>query len=160
MLIVCTQDTRIRTSTADPSSGSSAWGDVVELPVGAQVHADQGFAHALAGLTDPLCLSAHGNDTELGDADSRPQDWEWSVDQIGDLLTRVPPGYADPILVHACAEQISNFAARLALALAQRRVLDGVWVYGYNRPVPADASYPPPVGLERRADLQWTQVTF
>lgn len=70
------------------------------------------------------------------------------------------PGPVGPVLVHACAENVSNFSAGLALALEEERALEGVWVYGYNRPVPADARYPRPDALSRQVDLQGTQVVF
>ncbi len=46
------------------------------------------------------------------------------------------------------------------MRLEQARAFNRLWIYGYNVAVPADAGYPPPIGLDRRVDLQGTQVAF
>lgn len=158
MLIVCTQDPVIRDTAASPAKGGPAWAPVELLPLGGQVAADIAFAEALRELPagQALCLSAHGNDREIGDAED---EWTWTAADVAALLhENVAANWTGPILIHACAKNVSNFSARLARALGEIAAFPGRWCYGYNRPVPSDARFPPPVGLERRVDLQGTQV--
>jgi hypothetical protein len=61
-------------------------------------------------------------------------------------------------LIHACARSVANFSAGLAGALREIEVFEGLWCYGYNRGLDADAGFPPPDGLDDRVDLQGTQV--
>lgn len=159
MLVVCTQDDDIREAVEEHGSGADAWGEVVLLPKGSRAVAERALVAALATARGPVCLSAHGNDEEIGDEGNGADDWGWNRRQVARLLARVP-GPVGPVLVHACAENVSNFSAGLALALEEERALEGVWVYGYNRPVPATAGYPPPDALSRQVDLQGTQVVF
>jgi hypothetical protein len=158
MLIVCTQDQVIRETAANPASGGPAWAPIVQLPVGPQPRATTAFAESLQGLGahEPLCLSAHGNDNEIGDAEDG---WSWSTAEVAELLEQNAPGEWDgPVLIHACAENVTNFSAGLAVALEMRDVFQGLWCYGYNRSVPANAGFPPPAGLPTRVELQGTQV--
>ncbi len=159
MLVVCTQDDDIREAVERHGSGADAWGEVVLLPKGSRAAAERALVAVLATARGPVCLSAHGNDEEIGDEGNGADDWGWSRRQVARLLARVP-GRVGPVLVHACAENVSNFSAGLALALQEERALEGVWVYGYNRPVPATADYPRPDALSRQVDLQGTQVVF
>ena len=159
MLVVCTQDDDIREAVEEHGSGADAWGEVVLLPKGSRAAAERALVAALATARGPVCLSAHGNDEEIGDEGHGADDWGWNRRQVARLLARVP-GPVGPVLVHACAENVSNFSAGLALALQEERALEGVWVYGYNRPVPADARYPRPDVLSTQVDLQGTQVVF
>jgi hypothetical protein len=158
MLIVCTQDPVVRNTATQAGKGGAAWAPVRLIPLGTQAAADGVFAEVLGELEagDALCLSAHGNDTELGDAVGG---WTWSTAEIAELIQEhAPAEWGGPILIHACAESVADFAAGLAVALEMRGVFDGLWCYGYNRAVPADEGFPPPEGLDRRVDLQGTRV--
>jgi hypothetical protein len=162
MLIVATQDVVIRATAQDPGSGAAAWGATVLLPIGGQGGADAAFAAALAQLNpmgEPLCLSAHGNDEEIGDADA--PGWGWDSADIANLLVaNAPGGWLGPVLIHACAEQVSNFSAHLAVALDEAQAFNQMWCYGYNRPVPDNSGFPDPGTLGNQVDLQGTQVNF
>lgn len=164
MLIVCTKDPTIVRTAQDPRSGSPMWGTLVILDPRfnqAQATAQMQAALRAVGRTEPVCFSAHGNDDEIGDAGSGPGDWGWSRDQIALMLQdAMPPGFAGPILIHACAESVSNFSAGLAVALERIRALNGVWIYGYQRAVPASAGYPDPRTLDRNVELYGTQVNY
>ncbi len=158
MLIVCTQDPVIRNTATEPAKGIGPWEPVIQIPLGPQAAANEAFAEALQELPagQALCLSAHGNDTELGDAEGG---WTWDTAEVAELLQENAPGeWAGPILIHACAENVANFSAGLAVALEMRGAFEGLWCFGYNRPVPPNEGFPPPAGLAHRVDLQGTQV--
>jgi hypothetical protein len=163
MLIVCTQDEVVRNWAQNPLSGSNDWGAVIALPAGPQQNASQAFLNALRALdrNEPLCLSAHGNDTEIGDSGHGPNDWGWDTEDIAELLRlSVPNHYSGPVLCSVCSETVANFSAGLVVALERARALNGVWIYGYNRPVPSNAHFPAPNELDRKVDLQGTQVNY
>jgi hypothetical protein len=158
MLIVCTQDRVIRRTATEAQKGIGPWQPVVRLPTGRQVVATDAFADALQELPagQALCLSAHGNDTEIGDAEGG---WSWDAAQIADLLQQnAPAEWGGPVLIHACARDVANFSAGFAVALEMRGAFAGLWCYGYNRGVPANEAFPPPEGLAQRVDLQGTRV--
>ena len=162
MLIICTKDNDIVEWTNNPRSGADRWRHTVVLDRRYdQNQATEALGRALAGSNagEALCFSAHGNDDEIGDAGDGPNDWAWNRQDIAELLKAHAPG-AGPILIHACAEQVSNFSAGLAVALQGIHALNNVWVYGYNRPIDATTPYPEPAGLARQADLQGTQVMY
>jgi len=161
MLIVCTKDPVVVATAQNPASGSDRW--VPRIILNAQLNQAQAtaaIARALRGLgaDDPLCFSAHGNDYEIGDAGNGPNDWGWPRAEIALLLQQNAPGLRAPILIHACAEQISNFSAGLAVELERIRALNGVWIYGYNRPLPCTGGFPRPALMDRSVELQGTQV--
>ncbi len=164
MIIVCTKDNTIVNWTNNNQSGANQWGNSLAInPMCDQNQATQqlGYALGFLGANEALCLSAHGNDTELGDAGNGPFDWNWNVNTIAGILYYcVPPGYAGPILISACADQITNFSARLAVSLQNGRGLNGVWIYGYNRAVPVQQAFPNPAQLAQQVDLQGSQVVF
>jgi hypothetical protein len=163
MLIVCTQDPVVRNWAQNPLSGSNDWGAVIALPAGPQQNATQAFLNALGrlGRNEPLCLSAHGNDLEIGDEGDQPNDWGWNAHDVAELLRlSVPNHYRGPILCSVCSETVANFSAGLAVALETARALNGVWIYGYNRPVDSNAHFPAPNELARKVDLQGTQVNY
>lgn len=164
MLIVCTRDLTVVQTAQSGASGANAWGALHVVPaVASQLQATQAIAAAIAqlGANEPLCFSAHGNDAEIGDDGSGPNDWSWTRAQIAMLLIQnAPAHYAGPILIHACAQDVSNFAAGLAVALGSIPALVGVWIYGYNRSVPSNGGFPAPNTLARQADLQGSQVTI
>lgn len=163
MLIVCTPDDDIVQTALNPNSGSGAWGEVIVLNPNLNLNqATAGIAQALNQLQngEPLCFSAHGSNEEIGDAD-----WRWSFRDIAGLLVQNTNGYRNGlILIHACASQIVNFSAHLAVELddwnAQhdRDDLAGTWIYGYNHAVPVNARFPRPELVGQQADLQGTMV--
>jgi len=160
MLIVCTQDAEIRRWTNDRESGSARWSPVSlisdNLNQNGATRDLQSLLNVL-GRTEVLCLSAHGNDTEIGDEDD--EGWTWTTTDIAAMLARNPK-HQGPILIHACSRSIANFAAGLAVELEKIRALNGVWIYGYNKPVPRKAKYPDPNTLDKQAELQGTRVRF
>ena len=159
MLIICTQDQQIVNHANSGNSGAAAWGPVHFLTAGqAQAAADMQLAGFLAQLDqgEALCLSAHGNDGEIGD--SSAADWGWDVAAIANLLAANPPvGWLGPVLISACANTVGNFSARLALALPIP-AREGIWCYGYNRGTSTNGTYPSPDVLASQADIQATRV--
>jgi hypothetical protein len=163
MLIVCTKDPIIVQTAQDPRSGSGMWGTLVILdPRFNQAQATAAMTDALRGSpNEPLCFSAHGNDDEIGDEGSGSNDWSWSRAKLAlilqDALLR---GFCGPILIHACAQRVSNFSAGLAVALERIRALNGVWIYGYQKPVPVRAGFPHPYKMDRNVELYGSQVKY
>jgi len=164
MLIVCTKDPTIVQTAQNPASGSPTWGQLIVINVALnQAMATQSLIHALGqlGPNEALCFSAHGNDNEIGDAGGGVNDWGWTRADIATLLAHhAPMHYVGPILVHACAQNVSNFSAGLAVALQHLQSLNGVWIYGYNRPVAAAAPFPDPARMGQNVELQGTHVHF
>jgi hypothetical protein len=162
MLIVCTRDRVIVQTAQDPGSGSGMWGTLVILdPRYNQAQATVQMTNALRAVRvdEPLCFSAHGNDTEIGD--ELPTGWGWSCEDLALILQdAMPRNYAGPILIHACAQSVSNFSAGLVLALERIRALAGVWIYGYQRAVPANAGFPDPNRLAQNRELYGTRVSY
>ena len=161
MLIVCTRDNEIRDTAQEPLSDAKLWGTVTLLPSGTKPAANRAFVEALKTLRrdEPLCLSAHGNDEEIGDETAKG--WGWDSQAIAALLAEhAPRGWTGPILIHACAKQVSNFSAHLAVALDTAKAFDGLWCYGYNKAVPSASGYPDPAKLDKKPDLQGTRVSF
>ena len=119
-----------------------------------------GYALSFLGQNEPLCLTAHGSNTQFGDA-SGPYRWIWNVNIIAGVLGySVQDGYAGPILIRACATEITNFSARLAVSLQNGQLLNNVWIFGYNNPLPVDQGFPAPANLGNQVDLQGTQVVY
>ena len=164
MIIVCTKDGAIVNWTNNNQSGANLWGNSLAInPMCDQNQATQQLANALQflGLNEPLCLNAHGNDVEMGDAGNGPFDWTWNVNMIAGILAfALPPGYTGPVLIRICANQITNFSARLAVSLQNGQALNGVWFYGYNRAVAIQQAFPNPNNLANQVDLQGTQVVY
>jgi Virulence factor Evf len=164
MLIVCTKDRSIIAWAKYSSSGANLWGTIITIdPNFTQDVASSELFGALQklGVNEPLCLSAHGNDYEIGDEGSNPLDWSWSTANIANMLDQATlQGYSGSILISACAKQLSNFSARLVVELEKIQALNGVWIYGYNKPVGIEQQYPDPTSLARQVDLQGTQVRF
>lgn len=160
MLIVCTKDKTIREAATDPEKGGTAWDPVGLLPLGTRRAARVQMTAALQQLpaNQPLCLSAHGNDTELGD---EHRGWRWTTGDVARLLAaNVASNWLGPVLIHACADTVANFSAGLAFDLGELRHFNGLWCFGYNRALPSDAGFPAPRSLDRRLDLQATRVRF
>jgi hypothetical protein len=114
----------------------------------------------LAINQSPLCISAHGNNTEIGDDGETPAtDWGWTTAQVAGLLKgNLPAGYEGPILIHACATSVANFSAGLAVELEKIAGLCGIWVYGYNTALPREAGFPNVQLLDQQVNLQATKV--
>lgn len=159
MLIVCTQDPAVRNWANTPNSGAGQWGDTVLL-CGSQEEATAmlGAMFGRLGKQEPLCLSAHGNDTEIGDEDE--QGWTWTTTDIAKLFKIYNRDYNGPFLISACAKTVANFSAGLAVAMQHEKTCDELWVYGYNRPVDIEERFPDPERLSQRLDLQGTQVRY
>jgi hypothetical protein len=162
MLIVCTKDPVIVRTAQDPRSGADQWGTLVIInPRFNQAQATAAIDAALRGRNEPVCFSAHGNDDEIGDAGSGAGDWSWNRTELALILQNACPNrFAGPILIHACAETVSNFSAGLVVALEDIRALAGTWIYGYQRAVPSDAGFPNPATLDRNRELYGTQVRY
>lgn len=161
MLIVCTQDNRIIDFTRSVESGAARWGELVELPHGRQRQATLAFKSALGrvGETEDLCLSAHGNDDELGDEDI--DGWTWTATQVAEFLAdKLPNGYRGRILIRACTDTVASFAAHLAVELERRQGLYGVWIYGYVKHLAIKTQYPDPKNLDKDVELSAYQVEF
>jgi len=163
MLIVCTHDNDIINWTGDPRSESHKWSPVYILDgtkKKAGASTQLGNFLTTLGQNESLCLSAHGNDAEIGDEGSGPKDWGWTCAQIANLLGDKAPGFKGNILIHACAKTVSNFSAGLAVALQAKRALKGVWIYGYKDPIGSNQRYPDPADISKHVSLQGTQVLF
>src|SRR5690348_16752471 len=81
MFIVATQDPRTRTWSEQGDSGAAAWGRYLPIDAGiTQAEADAQLATYLQAVQagEPLCIRAHGNDEEIGDAESNAKDWGWT----------------------------------------------------------------------------------
>jgi len=164
MLIVCTKDPVVVGAAQAQRSGAGSWGNLVIIdPRFNQAQATTVIQGALskAGDAEPVCFSAHGNDNEIGDAGTGRNDWGWSRERLAwNLSTAMPRRFSGPILIHACAKNVSNFSAGLAVALDHIRALNGVWIYGYQRAVPSTAGFPDPRYLDRSRELYATQVSY
>ncbi len=146
MLIICTQDeTIIKADLKTPK-----WGTVTAFPPGTQPDLQTTLSSLKNG--EPLCFSAHGNDTEIGDASS--SQWSWSYQQValmieGLLYDGIVPSV---ILFSACGKDIANFSARVVVEvekLLETNEMEAptIWVYGYNDPIPANRPIPAPGDL-------------
>ena len=156
MIIVCTQDPAVRNNTA----GASAWGAFKLLTTGSSqssATAQLNTAIVQLGQHEALCLSAHGNNTEIGDPD--PSGWTWTTSQIASSLQQqLPLGYDGAILISACASNIVNFSANLAQELRNNGWRLGLWIYGYNKALGSSETYPDPAKLDKNVSLQGTKV--
>jgi hypothetical protein len=163
MLIVCTHDQNIIDWTLDPNSGANSWGNIYVLNGrNNQRQATLELQHLLDALApgEPLCLSAHGNDEEIGDEGNGRGEWGWTSNDIAAMLPATQQHYPGVILIRACARQVSNFSAHLAVALQDMRKLNHLWIYGYNVAIDIDQHYPAPNVLNQRRDLQGSQVNY
>jgi hypothetical protein len=162
MLIVCTKDPILVRTAQDPRSGAGQWGTLVIInPRFNQAQATDAIADALRGRNEPVCFAAHGNDYEIGDPGSGPNDWSWTRAQLALILQNAYPNrFGGPILIHACAENVSNFSAGLVVALETIRALAGVWIYGYQKAVPVTSGFPNPATMDRNRELYGTRVSY
>lgn len=163
MLIVCTRDTDIRNWTANPQSNSAAWGATHYIPANlTPSQATNNFRGAIQALIDgePLCMSGHGNDKAIGDEESGPDDWGWNPNQLADLLAATTVRIK-LVLISACAKTVINLAPNVAVALENRGVHQGLWLYSYSKEIPVESPYPNPdkAKLDRNVELQAALVT-
>jgi len=165
MLIVCTQDKEIRRADVQTKS----WGTVTVLPAGGQEKASEVFKRTLMTLRngEPLCISAHGNDSEIGD--SSPEMWRWSYQAVALMLSEPIKKNAIPsaIFISACGRSVANFSTQLVVELGKLLYTDdsalpNVWVYGYNNDISSAQQIPSPDQLDEllRTDfgLQVTNI--
>ncbi|WP_158939724.1 hypothetical protein [Burkholderia sp. S171] len=154
MIIVCTTDQSIIQYAQSQGSGAALWGNVNVLA------AANNLAATVAQLqpNEPLCLCAHGNNSEIGDDDA--QGWGWTYDQIAAILAaNVPAGFST-ILIYACATNVANYSAALAVELENNQALNGLWCYGWNTPLAIGTAYPDPSNLANQVALQGSPVNF
>lgn len=158
MLIVCTQDQAIREVATNPAKGGQAWAPVELLPPGIQP--DAKFAEILRNLpvNQPLCLAAHGNDTEIGD---EVGGWSWSTRRMAALLAKnVNYTWRGPVLIYACAKTVANFSAGLVVALQEVPAFRGLWCYGFNRAITTAYGFPDPANMDGSPLLQAAEVRY
>jgi hypothetical protein len=157
---VCTKDADIRKWAENPGSGGSAWGSVVVIPPGLnQDDATRFLVETLEGLdpAEAVCLTAHGNDDEIGDDGTGHNDWVWTCETLALVLASAKKRTA-PLLIRACASKVVNFSSQLAGSLRSMGAQKGLWCYGYRIAVEVSDHYPAPAGLDKNVDLQGTLV--
>jgi hypothetical protein len=162
MLIIITRDANIMNWANSAESGAAAWAQVKQLSAGTQSEADSQLQQLLKVLKsdEPLCITGHGNDTEVGDEGAGAADWTWTADRLAQLLGGLATGYKGPMLMEVCADSVTDFAAHLVVSLESRRKLNGVWVYGYNKSVSVTHPFPAPSQLGKNVELVGKQVNF
>ena len=82
-------DPNTRSQSEGPESGADAWGALLPIDAGlTQAEADRQLATYLAGVPagEPLCIRAHGNDVEIGDAEAGAKDWGWTYKKLARML--------------------------------------------------------------------------
>ena len=162
MLIVITRDGDIMTWAKSDESGARAWGSLKQLSAGTKREADEqmGRLLSLVRIDEPLCITGHGNNTEVGDEGNEPAHWTWTFQDLAVLLgDRLVPGFGGPILMEVCGESVTDFAAHLAAQLGEQQRLLGVWIYGYNKSVDVRHRFSPPDTLDKNVELTGKQVT-
>ncbi len=164
MLIVCTKDNSIIAWTQNIKSDGNAWSSNKYISIIAtQAQANHSLSGFLANVqpSEPLCFSAHGSNKEIGDSGSGPNEWTWKVSDLAALMYgNLPANYKGNVLIHTCATSVVNFSANLAASLSNLKVFKGIWIYGYNRAVGLQESYPSPTTLDKNVSLQLTQVQY
>ncbi|HTZ85332.1 MAG TPA: hypothetical protein VMB05_01575 [Solirubrobacteraceae bacterium] len=162
MLIVLTRDAKIMAWAASPDSGAEAWPPLKQLSAGDQRDASQQLSTLLKLVKphEPLCITGHGNDHEVGDEGRKRADWTWTSPQLAELLGGLVDGYKGPILTEVCSNTLTDFSANLVLALQKLKRLNGVWVYGYGKSVDVTHPFPDPSKLDTNRELTGKQVNF
>ncbi|MGC4749665.1 hypothetical protein ACLQ28_29010 [Micromonospora sp. DT201] len=79
-----------------------------------QAEADRQLATYLAGVQagEPLCIRAHGNDEESGDAEACAKDWGWIYKNLARMLATHLTATPSVVLIRSCAEEVTNFLPR------------------------------------------------
>jgi len=158
MVIVCTQDPNMIGFAQSPGSGASVWGNLIVLAAAA----DLPSAIGQLSPSEPLCLYAHGNNSEIGDSDDTPNGWSWDYTSIATNLIENAPETLPCILIYACATSVANFSAALAVQLESDQAFNGVWCFGWNTPVTIGTTIPAPgvQTLSQQVYLQGSLVNF
>ncbi len=162
MLIVITKDQSIIDWVNSEDSGAANWGAIKILSVANQGEANSQMAQLLKLVksNEPLAITGHGNDEEVGDEGVGAADWCWTHAQLAELLGGLVPDYKGPVLMEVCADSVSDFAAHLVVSLEKLEKLNGVWVYGYNKSIGVTHPFPTPDKLDGNAELTGKQVNF
>lgn len=160
MLIIITRDQKVMDAVNSKDSGADAWKPVKQLSAGMRSDADKQMATLLRVVksNEPLCITGHGCDKEVGDEGSGKGDWTWTSDELAKLLGGLVDGYQGPVLMEVCADSVTDFAARLAVALQDEKKLNGLWIYGYSKGVSVSHPFPAPSALSKNAELAGKQV--
>ncbi|MBG6105276.1 hypothetical protein IW249_005690 [Micromonospora vinacea] len=161
MFIVATQDPNTRSRSAGPDSGAAAWGALLPIDAGlTQAEADRQLATYLAGVQagEPLCIRAHGNDEEIGDAEAGAKDWGWTYKKLARMLATHLTATPSVVLIRSCAEEVTNFPTQMAVRLEANwpgaNHLNGVVIYGYNTSVEVSTPVPSPQQLAKNVQIQ------
>lgn len=129
MILVMTHDPEVFEGAMDSKED---WNDTLVLWL------EENYLQKLQDIDDAedLCITAHGNDQEIGDEENGPDDWGFSVAFIANMLVNnLPNGYRGNVFISACMNTISNFSVRVRLLLDQNRALMNTSIVGNNRPV-------------------------
>jgi hypothetical protein len=161
MLIVITRDRNIMDWVNSNDSGAAAWGSAKQLSAGDQEDANGQLVTLLKLVKseEPLCITGHGNDEEVGDEGSGKKDWTWTHKDLAGLLGGLVD-YKGPLLMEVCADSVTDFAAHLVVSLEAAKKLNGVWVYGYNKGVSVNHKFPSPSSLGKNIELVGKQVSY
>ncbi|WP_433227892.1 hypothetical protein ACQP2H_16035 [Micromonospora sp. CA-248260] len=161
MFIGATQDPNTRSQSEGAESGAEAWGALLPIDAGlTQAEADQQLATYLAAVQagEALCIRAHGNDLEIGDAEAGAKDWGWTYKKLARMLATHLTATPSIILIRSCAEQVTNFPTQMAVRLESNwpgaNHLDGVTIYGYNTSVKVSTPVPSPAQLAKNVQVQ------
>jgi len=163
MLIVITKDESIIQWARTAASGATAWNRLAPLGSISQRAANRQLTDYLSqvGAEEPLCITGHGNDKEVGDEGDNARDWTWTHRELAELLgLGLPVDYRGPILMEVCANTVTDFAAHLVVSLEKLRKLNGVWIYGYNKSVSVRHKFPAPPALKGNLELWAKQVCY
>jgi hypothetical protein len=123
-----------------PGSGASLWGNLIVLPAADNLPA----AIGQLAPSEPLCLYAHGNNSDIGDSDEIPNGWSWDYTAIATMLIANATATLPCILIYACATSVANFSAALAVQLESDQAFNGLWCFGWNTPVTIGTTIPAP----------------
>lgn len=164
MYIVVTHDESIRNWAKSKDSGAEAWQNINLLGLMDQAP-DDNLKELLGKVAadEPLCISGHGNDKEIGDEKDREFDWAWDTAQLASLLGEcLTAGFKAPILIDSCGAINKSFVGKLALELQELKKLKSIWIFGYQKKVDSDKKCPAPDldALHKQADLTGVQVRF
>jgi hypothetical protein len=161
MLIVITRDQAVMDWVSSPNSHAAAWAPAKQLSAGDRSEADKQLATLLKlKVAAPLCLTGHGNSTEVGDVGDKRGDWGWKVPELAALLGGLVDGYVGPILMEVCANSKTSFASNLVAELIAIKKLKDVWIYGYKGGVDVTHPFPDPATLDDNRELTGQRVKF
>ncbi|GAA1626018.1 hypothetical protein ACFQY4_35545 [Catellatospora bangladeshensis] len=167
MFIVATQDPRTRAWSEAPESGADAWGAILPIDAGlTQAEADEQLGKYLAGVQagEALCIRAHGNDEEIGDAAAGAKDWGWTFKKLARMLATHLTAKPSVILIRSCAENVTNFPAHVAVRVESHWPaavhLSGVPIYGYNTSVKISSPVPSPTQVVKNVQVQAVYINL